>query len=177
MLKFLSVADVIEKAFGASLSDILIQIAATLVLVIIVRVFFWSRITEFLEKRRELVGKEYDDAKVANEEAQVLQSKTNEEYQNLKAKSKGFLEKAKQRGEEERSVIVTKARDEAKGLLSQAEQDIALEKQKAKADIQQETVSLATLMASKIIEEEIDEKKYQDLAVKNLESSEKVWQV
>jgi hypothetical protein len=32
-------------------------------------------------------------------------------------------------------------------------------------------------MASKIIEEELDDKKYQDLAVRNLESSKKVWQV
>jgi hypothetical protein len=32
-------------------------------------------------------------------------------------------------------------------------------------------------MASKIIKEELDDKKYQNLAVEDLEGSEKVWQV
>lgn len=168
------VSRAVENALGSSLLDVAIQVGATFLLVILVKVFFWSRITDFLQKRRELMEEEFASAKQANEEAKALHEKTDKEYLELKAKSKGYLDKAKIRGEEERTEIVTKARNEAKGLITQAEQEIALEKMKAKADIQKEAVSLATLMASKIIEEELDEKKYQDLAVKNLESSEKV---
>ena len=169
-----AVSRVIENALGSTLLDMGIQIGATLLLVIIVKVFFWSRITDFIQKRRDLMNEEFESARKANEEAQVLNEKTNEEYQALNIKSKGYLEKAKQRGEEERLVLVTKAKEEAKNIVVQAEQEISLEKQKAKADIQKETVNLATLMASKIIEEELDDKKYQDLAVNNLERSEKV---
>lgn len=169
-----AVARAIEGAFGSSLSDILIQIAATLVLVVVVRIFFWSRITEFLTKRRELVTKELDDAKLANEEAQKNQEKTDKKYQDLKAKSKEYLDKAKIKGEEERLEIVAKAKTEADNLVAQAHKEIDLEKQKARTEIQKEAVNLATLMASKIIEEELDAKKYEDLAVKNLERSEKV---
>lgn len=178
MVRFLTMADnikdLIERAFGGSLSDILIQIAATLILVVIVRVFLWNRILDYLEKRRTLVAKELDDAKLSNEEAQKLEVEANNKYQDLRKQSKGYLEKAKMRGEEERKAIVSKARNEAKEIALQAEQEIKLEKQKAKADIQNEAVNIATLMASKIIEEEIDEKKYQNLVVKNLESSEEV---
>ncbi|MBI9009867.1 MAG: F0F1 ATP synthase subunit B [Tenericutes bacterium] len=168
------VSRAVENALGSTLLDVAIQVGATFLLVIIVKVFFWSKITDFLQKRRELMEEEFESAKQANEDAKSLHEKTNKEYEDLKSKSKGYLEKAKQRGEEERFVIVAKARNEAKGLLTQAEQEIALEKQKAKTDIHKETVHLATLMASKIIEEELDDKKYQDLAVKNLEGSEKV---
>jgi F-type H+-transporting ATPase subunit b len=168
------VSRVVENALGSSLLDIAIQVGATLLLVVIVKKFFWTKITDFLQERRELMEKEFESAKQANEDAKFLHERTDKEYQDLKAKSKGYLEKAKKRGEEERTAIVTKARDEARGLITQAEQEISLEKQKAKTDIQKEAVNLATLMASKIIEEELDDKKYQDLAVRNLESSKKV---
>lgn len=168
------VSRVVENALGSSLLDIAIQVGATLILVVIVKVFFWSKITDFLQKRRELMEEEFESAKQINEEAKALHEKTDKEYQALKAKSKGYLEKAKLKGEEERTVIVAKAREEAKSLMTQAEREIALEKQKARTDIKKEAIDLATLMASKIIEEELDEKKYQDLVIKNLESSEKV---
>ncbi|XFA98186.1 F0F1 ATP synthase subunit B [Candidatus Izemoplasma sp. B36] len=165
---------VIENALGSTLLDIAIQIGATLFLVIIVKVFFWSKITAFLQKRRELMDEEFSSAKQANEEAKALQEKSEKEYKDIKAKSKDYIEKAKLRGEEEREVIVSKAKEEAKGIITQAEQEITLEKQKAKTDIQKEAVNLATIMASKIIEKEIDDGKYQDLVVENLERSEKV---
>ncbi len=169
-----AVSETIEAALGVSLLDMVIQIAATLVLVLIVKKFFWGRITDYLEKRKELMTAELDAAKDANQEAHALQEETHKKYQDLRAKSKDYLDKAKLKGEEERQEIVGKARGEAKNLLTQAEQEIALEKKKASSEIQKEAVTIATIMASKIIEEELDDKKYQDLAVENLERSEKV---
>ncbi|XMB71831.1 F0F1 ATP synthase subunit B [Mycoplasmatota bacterium WC30] len=169
-----AVSEAIDAALGVSLLDMVIQIAATLILVLIVKKFFWGRITDFLEKRKEIMTEELESAKNANQEALALQEKTDKKYQDLRAKSKEYLDKAKFKGEEERQGIVEKARGEAKNILTQAEQEIALEKKKASSEIQKEAITLATLMASKIIEEELDDKKYQDLAVENLERSEKV---
>lgn len=169
-----AVAEAIEGALGASLSDMLIQIAATLVLVVIVKIFFWGRITDFLEKRKQLMTDEFESARQASAEAQAYQDKTEKEYLDLKAKSKSYLEKAKQKGEEERALIIEKAKLESNNMMQQAQQEIALEKKKAQSEIRKEAIDLATLMASKIIEKEIDNKEYQDLAVKNLERSEKV---
>lgn len=168
------VSRVVENALGASLLDIAIQIGSTLLLVVIVKIFFWSRITDFIKKRQDIMDEEFASAKLANEEAKVLQAEKDKEYQEIKAKSKGYIEKAKLRGEEERNDIVSKAREEAKSIITQAEKEVLLDKRKAKAEIQKEAVSLATMMASKIIGEELNEKKYQDLAVKNIEESENI---
>lgn len=169
-----AVSEAIENALGVSLLDIAIQVGATFILVIIVKIFFWGRITDFIAKRKELMTQEFEAAKQANEDAQALQEKSHKEYQDLKAKSKTYLDNARQRGEEERETIVGKAREEAQNLLTQAEQEIALEKKKAQSDIRKEAIDLAALMASRIIEKEIDQKAYQDLVVEQLESSEKV---
>jgi len=169
-----AVSEAVEKALGASLLDMAIQIGATFILVLIVRFFFWNKITAFLDKRKAMMENELESAKQANQEALALQEKTTQEYHDLKAKSKDYLDKARQRGEEEREVIVGKAKDEAKNLLTQAEKEIAMEKKKAETDIRKEAVDLAALMAAKIIEKEIDGKAYQDLAVEKLESSENI---
>ena len=169
-----AVSEAVEKALGVSLLDMGIQIGATLILVVIVKYFFWGKITEFLEQRKTIMEEEFLSAKQANEEAKELKEKTDQKYIDIKIKSKEFLDKAKQRGEEERVLIVGKAKEEAKNIITQAEQEIVLEKQKARADIRKEAVGLATLMASKIIEEELDEEKYQNMTVENLKRSEKV---
>ncbi len=176
MFSFLAIdlTEVVENAMGSSLSDILIQIGATLILVLVVKLFLWDSIMQFLEKRRNIMEEELSSAKAANEEAQAFQDKTDKEYHKLKAQSKDILRKARDRGEEERDIIVGKAREEANELLNQAHQEIALEKKKAESDIRKEAVDLAALMASKIIEKEIDEKAYQDLSVDKIESSEKL---
>lgn len=168
------VSRVVENALGASLLDIAIQIGSTLLLVVIVKIFFWSRITDFIKKRKDIMDEEFTSAKKANEEAKVLQEAKDKEYQDIKAKSKGYIEKAKLRGEEEKNNIVSKARKEAKQIITQAEKEVLLDQRKAKTEIQKEAVSLATMMASKIIEAELDENKYQDLAVKNIEESENI---
>lgn len=170
----IAVSEAINKALGVSLTDMLIQIGATFILVLIVKFFFWDKVTAFISQRKALMENEFEAAKNANLEAQAYQEKTSREYHELKAKSKDMVEKAKQRGEEERTIIIEKAKAEAEHMLTQAEKEIETEKRKAEADIRKEAVDLAALMASKIIEKEIDEKAYEDLVANKIESSEKI---
>lgn len=169
-----AVTKAINNALGASLLDIAIQIGATLILVLIVRFFFWNKITAFLDQRRELMQQELDSAKTANEDAKALQEKSDKEYQELKAQSKDIIEKARKRGEEERGNILNKAKAEAQDIMDQTQAEIELEKKKAQSDIRKEAVDLAALMAAKIIEKEIDGSEYQDLTADRIESSEKI---
>ncbi|MCK7488085.1 MAG: hypothetical protein MZU97_23300 [Bacillus subtilis] len=63
-----AVAEVVEAALGVSLLDMFIQLAATVILVLIVRKFLWSKVTDYLEKRRAILVAEVasaDDAKLA----------------------------------------------------------------------------------------------------------------
>ena len=71
-----NVAEVIQKfvesAIGVNAKEMAIQIASTLLLFLVVRYFFWSNITDYLEERKANMAKEYDDAKEANLEAQSV---------------------------------------------------------------------------------------------------------
>lgn len=168
-----AVQNMIETALGVNLLDMVIQIAATLVLVVIVKIFFWGRITEFLEKRRNILNEEMESAKKENLEAQELKTKRENEYNQLRQESKSYLDDAKLKAEKEKERIILEAKTNAKSLMERSQKEIKAEKLKAQADLEEETLNLAALMAGKIIEKEVDPDKYQDLLVENLKRSEK----
>lgn len=168
-----AVQEIIDGALGINLLDMIIQIAATLILVLIVKHFFWGRITDFLEKRKNIMDQEMDSAKKENVEAKLLKEKREAEYNELKLKSKDYLDTAKEKAEQERLRIVDKAKDNADQMMERAKKEIEAERIKAETSLQKETVTLAALMAEKIIRKELNDKDYQDLIVEDLESSGK----
>ncbi len=168
-----AVQEVIDGALGVNLLDMIIQIAATLILVLIVKHFFWSKITDFLQKRKAIMDNELESAKKENILAKELKEKNEAEYNELKVKSKGMLDSAKQKAEQERLRILAEAKNDADGILVRTKKEIEAEKIKAKATLQKEVVDLAAIMAEKIMKQEVDEGKFQDLLVKDLERSEK----
>ncbi len=169
-----SVSEAINAALRVNLLDMIIQFAATIILVLIVKHFFWGRITDYLEKRKTIMDENFKEAKVANEEAARLKEQREKDYHDLKVKSKEYIETAKKRGEEERQAILGKAKNEADNLMQLTHKEVAAEKARAESQIKKEIVDLATLMAGKIIKQEIDEDKYQDMAVEDVERSEEV---
>ncbi len=168
-----AVLEIIEGALGINLLDMIIQIAATLILVLIVKHFFWGRITDFLEKRKNILDQEMDSAKKENVEAKLLKEKREAEYNELKLKSKDYLDSAKEKAEQERLRIIGKAKDNADQMMDRAKKEIEAERIKAETSLQKETVTLAALMAEKIIRKELNDKEYQDLIVEDFESSGK----
>ena len=74
-----------------------------------------------------------------------------------------MMDDAKVRGEEERKAILVKAKSEADKMVVDAQKEIESNIEKARNNINTEIVSVATLMAEKIIGKEIDEKKYKDI--------------
>jgi F-type H+-transporting ATPase subunit b len=97
-----------------------VQLLATVILVIIVRRFFWSKITAFLDKRREVVANELASAEQAATEANALKVQTEAEANSLKKNARQLLESARLQGEEERNQIIQSAKHEAKKISEEA---------------------------------------------------------
>jgi len=149
--------------FGVNATEMLIQISATLILFLVIRFFFWNKVTDYLEGRKEAMVQEYNDAKNANDEAKGKREEAEGELNLIKERSKSMMDDAKVRGEEERKAILVKAKSEADKMVVDAQKEIESNIEKARNNINTEIVSVATLMAEKIIGKEIDEKKYKDI--------------
>lgn len=158
-----SLSDFVLESIGVDLVEMGIQIGSTILLFLIVRHFFWNNITEYLEKRKEFMASEYEDAKNANLEAISLKEKADGELTEIRLSAKGVFEDAKSRGELERTDIVKKAKKEARIVINNARKEIDNEIEKARSNLNEEIVSIAVLMAEKVIKKEIDESKHQEL--------------
>jgi len=153
----------VEGAIGVNLKEMVIQISSTLLLFLVVRYFFWNNITDYLEERKKHMADEYEEADKANLEAQALKDKAVNELTEIRVSAKGIIDEAKERGETERSTIVGNAKKEATIVIKNAHKEIESEIEKARTKINDEIVSVAVLMAEKVIKKEIDESKYKEL--------------
>lgn len=153
----------IDGAIGVNPKEMIIQIASTLLLFLVVRYFFWNNITAYLEKRKNHMAQEYDEADEANLQAQSLKEKAVGELTEIRLSAKGIIDEAKDRGETERSQIVGNAKKEATVVMENAQKEIESEIEKARSSINDEIVSVAVLMAEKVIKKEIDESKHKEL--------------
>jgi F-type H+-transporting ATPase subunit b len=164
----------VEQALGVNLLDMIVQITATIILMIIVKKFFWGRITEFLQKRNQYMENELIEAETTNQEALQLKETREAELKEIRDKSKDYFENAKTRGEEEKKRIIDHAKKEADVILANGRKEIEAERNKAKIELEKEVVSIASLMAEKVIGKKIDEREFQDVTIKNIESSEEL---
>ena len=153
----------IDRAIGVSPKEMIIQIASTLLLFLVVRYFFWNNITDYLEERKKHMADEYDEANKANLEAQSLKEQAVGELTEIRVSAKGIIDDAKERGEVERSEIVGNAKNEANIVMDNARKEIDSEIEKARTSINDEIVSVAVLMAEKVIKKEIDESKHKEI--------------
>jgi len=158
-----SLSDFVLESIGVDITEMAIQILSTLLLFLVVRYFFWNNITEYLEKRKEIMANEYEDAKTANLEAVSIKEKADLELTEIRLSAKGVIDDAKNRGELERADIIKKAKNEADVVISNARKEIDSEIEKARSNLNEEIVSVAVLMAEKVIKKEIDESKHRDL--------------
>ena len=158
-----SIRSFIQNAISVNPIEMLIQVLATLLLFLVVRYFFWENITGYLDKRKELMNSEIEEAQSSNLEAKQLKEVAELELQDVRNSAKSIIDEARDRGEQERSKIVGVAKVEAEKVMTNAKKEINSEIEKAKSSMNDEIVNVATLMAEKIIKKEIDADKHKDL--------------
>lgn len=153
------------------------QLAATLALFLILRHFLFGPVTEFLEKRKEAVQKNIDEAETKKSEAMKLKEEYEVKIEEAKGEGKEIIETSRKRGEDLREEIVAEAKKEAQSLMTKAQKEIEREQKKAQIELKEEMVTVAMLAASKVIDKTLDEKAHKEMIDKFIdEVGETTWQ-
>ena len=155
--------DDLLKALPSTFMDLFIQLAATIILFIAVRFLFWAPITKILETRRAAIDKELDDAKLAKENAILVEEELRKTLDDAKEQVKQMLDQAVKDANVKKEEIIASAQEEAKRRLDNLEFELEQEKKNMESSIKKEIVDIAFAAAEKIVEKEIDQKKYLDV--------------
>ncbi|GAA4874218.1 F0F1 ATP synthase subunit B [Paenibacillus vulneris] len=140
-----------------------IQIVAFLILYFLLQKFAFGPLFGMMEKRRQLVKDQIQTAENSRKQAEQLLEEQKQALQQTRKEAHDIIEQARQTSSKQADEIVAAARKEADRLKDEALKDIENEKNKAVAALRSQVSAMSVLIASKIIEKQIDEKTQNDL--------------
>lgn len=116
-----------------------------------------------MEKRKELIQEQMKTAEQNRQQSEQLIAEQRAAIEQARSEAKTIIEQAKTTSLKQAEDIVQQAQEESIRLKDEALRDIENEKNKAVASIKTQVSAMSVLIASKIIEKQIDEKSQQEL--------------
>lgn len=155
--------------------EILIQLVATVVLIGLVKVFLWDKVTAFLDARQSVVDEDIAAAQADKEKAQSLREKAEAELKAIKEEAKAILDAAKEQAENTRENTLEKTKEEVENMRKNAQNELDKDVENARKSLREEIISVAMALSKKVIAKEIDEATYMaliDEAIKEVSDHE-----
>ena len=168
-----------DYIFGLDM-QLLVDAAITMLAMFVVFLFLtyllFNPARDMLEKRRARIQEEMETA--AKEKADAIQYKA--EYdgklKNVDKEAEEILSETRKKALKKEGEIVGEAKEEAARILDRAGREVELEKSKVKDEVKSEMISVATLMAGKIVASSLNEEKQSQLIADTLkEMGDETW--
>jgi len=149
--------------------NFVIQLVAFLILLYLLQRYAFKPLFGVMEKRRQMVLEQMETAQKNRDEAQKLLEEQKQALQQARKEAYEIIEQAKATGAKQAEDIIAAARSEAARLKEEALRDIESEKNKAVVALKAQVSGLSVMIASKIIEKQIDEQTQRELVEKYLQ--------
>ncbi|MEC2076017.1 F0F1 ATP synthase subunit B [Metabacillus fastidiosus] len=143
--------------------DILAQLLIFLILLALLKKFALGPVMNVMKQREDHIANEINSAEEKHQEVKKLVEEQQELLKQARLDSQSLVEGAKKLGEQQKEDIIQAARAEAERVKESALKEIAQEKEKAVAALREQVASLSVLIASKVIEKELNEKEQEKL--------------
>lgn len=145
------------------LSDVLGTIANFIILLLILRYFFFNKVNNMLTARSEGISKDINSAKDNNEKAELLRLENEQKLKDASKEGKSIIESFKAKAEKISNQIVEDGNSEARNALEKGKKELQREVEKATSDIKSQVVDLAVMLSTKVLGQTIDEAEHRKL--------------
>ncbi len=135
-----------------------LQIIAFTILFLLLWKFAFGPLVNLMNKRQEKIEEQITSAENNMVESEKTLKQQNEAFAKARVEAQEIIERAHISSSKQADELIVVAKAEAKRLKEQAVQDIQHEKDKAIIELRNEVGSLSVLIASKMIEKELDVK-------------------
>ena len=137
------------------LQTMIVTAVVLLILYLIFRKFLYKPVSRFMHKRNDLIQTEIDNAKSLKLEAKFIKENQEKIINDAHTESRKIIVDAKKISDEIKDNIILEAKKEAKDIIKKAEKEAEKQKIEALEDMKNQSVDLAILIASKIMEEQL----------------------
>ncbi|HEM5320562.1 TPA: F0F1 ATP synthase subunit B [Streptococcus suis] len=156
-------ATTITMQSSTILGNFILVTASFAVLIIIIRVFAWDKITGIFEERANKIANDIDAAEEKLTAAANLVQQREDELVQGRIESQKIIQDAVERAKLEKKRILEQADVEIQGLKQKAQLEIEAEKREAQENLRVQVAELAVDLASKIILEDLDQQAHSNL--------------
>ncbi len=139
-------------------------------LLLVLYKFAWKPILKSLDERENKIRKSVEDASRIEKEVEEISKKNQEILDHAKLEAQKIVEDGRKQGERFREKIKMQAETEAQELAEKARLSINEAKREAILSIKKEAVHLSIEIASKLVQENLDNDKNRKLADQYLKS-------
>ncbi|MBP3663725.1 MAG: F0F1 ATP synthase subunit B [Tyzzerella sp.] len=159
------------------LFDAVVLALSMLVLFTALSYLLFNPVRDMLEKRRQRVVDDQETAKREKAEAIALKEEYDLKLKQVEKEAEAILSEARKKAKQNEMKIVAEAKEEAARIIARANTEIELEKKRALDDMKQEIISIAAMMAEKVVSASIDMNVQESLLDETLkEMGEGTWQ-
>ncbi|MDQ0232121.1 F0F1 ATP synthase subunit B [Metabacillus malikii] len=150
-------------AAGLNTGDIVFQLVMFLILLALLSKYAFGPVLGMMKKREDHIANEISSSEERNKQAQKLIEEQTELLKEARKEAQALVENAKKLGEQQKEEIIQAARSEANRLKDGALKEIETQKDQAVAALREQVASLSVLIASKVIEKELNEQEQEKL--------------
>lgn len=138
-------------------------IVAFLILYWLLNKYAFGPLMGIMEARKRMLAEQIETTDKNRREAEQLLAEQKQAMQDVRKEAHEIIEQARKVSAKQGEEIVEQAKSEAARLKNEALQDIESEKNKAIAAVRSQVSALSVMIASKIIEKQVDEKSQEEL--------------
>ena len=151
------------EGLGINLGYLISQIVNFVLLLIILRIFLYKPIVNMLDRRREKIQTDLQEAEQARTQAEVAKQEYEKQLEEAREERRSILAQATEQAEKMREDIVARARAEAQEIVAKTQDEMELERRQALLNAQDQIVDLAVAAAGKVIGKSLDEQAHRRL--------------
>ncbi len=158
------------------LFDTIVMALSMLVMFTLLSYFLFNPVRDMLEKRKKRVAEEHETARREKEDAIIFKEEYDRKLKGVEKEVQEILAVARKKALQNEAKIIAEAKEEAARILARANAEIELEKKRALDDMKQEVITIASMMAEKVVSASIDIKGQESLIDDTLrEMGEHTW--
>ena len=155
------------------LFDAVVLGLSMLLLFTILSYLLFDPVRSLLEKRRQRVLDDQETAKREKQDAIAYKEEYDRKLKEVDKEAQELLSAARKKAMQNEAKIVAEAKEEAARIIEHANAQIELEKKRALDDMKQEMITIASLMAGKVVAASIDTKVQENLIDETLKDSKR----
>jgi F-type H+-transporting ATPase subunit b len=157
---------------GTSLAQVIFTLLLFGALLFVLGKFVWPHILKSLQDREQKIRSDLEEAEQANKQAQETLAQYKQQLSEAQKESQRIIEQSRQESQELAKQWKQQTQQELQQMRQRAEQEIQAAKEQAVSELYEQSATLATDVAGRILQREISASDQQQLIEQSLRELE-----